>query len=620
MDLFSKIKERARKTASAWRFRQRVMRIDRADVLLAHRVVARKRFPSLRQWRMIGRVLTAPERKLIRYGAGFILLGAALGAASWMMTNSVFVPGNGGEYREGIVGSPRSPNPILAGSNDVDQDIVRLVYSGLYRRDEAGKLILDLASEARVSPDGKSYAFTLKEGVVFHDGHPFSSADVVFTVQAIQNPAWKSPLAPSLAGISVSAPDAKTAIFESEKPVAYLPSALTFGILPKHVWENITPSSHSLVEFNLKPIGTGPFKFDKFTRDHQGNILSYSLKAVRDPSAAEKNARLDTITLKFYGDYDTAIDKLNSNAVDGLNFVPAGKAAAIKSIPGLTIRTPAMSQYTAIFLNPKKNSALADPKIRQALAYAIDREKIVKEALGGVGVLRDQPIPDGAAGSTPNIGRYPFDSAQSVRLLDEAGYPLDQETGVRTKSETTKPKSSKEKPVTTKTELSLTLAAMDTESSLLAAQIVKDAWTALGIKTEIVAAPGSEIQKTIIRPREYDALLFGEILGADSDPYPFWHSSQITGGLNLSAYSNRRADELLEKARLAANEAERNGFLSEFQEILTKEEPAIFLYQPAYLYPQSEKIKGFSVAMMTAPADRFANVTDWYRKFKVTFK
>ncbi len=615
MHLVSKIKKRIADLVVDLKLRRHLDRLERSDVLLAHRIVARRRLPSPKQWRLVGRVLNPAETRAIRAAFYVIAAGALILIGRWAVIHAAFAPASGGEYREGIVGSPRAVNPILAGGNDVDQDLVRLIYGGLYRRDNEARLVLDLAEKADISSDGKTYAFTIRSDARFHDGWPVTSDDVVFTVNAILDPTWKSPLLKNLQGIKAKASDSRIVVVSTSQPSSYLPSLLTFGILPKHIWEKVDPNSRSLTDFNLKPIGSGPFKFEKFSRDSSGNILSYTLRATR-----EGGAKLDRITFKFYDDYDTAADKLTGNAVDGLNFVPPGKREAIEAIPGIAIRAPALSQYTAVFLNPKRNAALADADIRQALALAIDRERLVREALNGLGAVRDMPIPEGTTGATAEITRYAYDPTAAAALLDKAGYPVSSETKIRTKTETEKPKTKNQIPKTTTTELAVTISTIDTDENRRAAEIIKEEWSALGVKTEIITAAAGDIQTSVIKPREYDALLFGEILGPDADPFPFWHSSQTPDGLNLAAYSNRRVDELLEKARLAPSEVERGKLLAEFQQIVTKETPAIFLYQPDYLYPQSSKIKDFDVRRVTAPADRFSNVIDWYRKLKLTFK
>ena len=614
MSIFLRIKKRVLASFADWQTRRRIENIDRSDVLLAHRLVARRKLPGPRQLRLIGRVLSPGERLLLHRAIASFFFGIILIAASWAVIHTAFIPTSGGEYREGVVGSPRAPNPILAGNNDIDQDIVHLTYGGLYRRDAQGELVLDLAENAEVSSDGLTYTFKLKNDVSFHDGVPLTAEDVAFTIQAIQNPAWKSPLAPGLKGVNARALDSQTVELSLKQPFSYLPSLLTFGILPKHIWAKIDPASKAVNDFNLKPIGSGPFRFEKFTHDSQGNILTYTLRRAKNSPA-----QLERITFKFYDDYDTAVDKLTSNSVDGLNFVPPGKLASVKAITGITIRTPALEQYTAIFLNPRSDSSLSDPAVRQALSFAVDRKKIVEEALVGLGRLRDGPLSSDALG-TPDIIHYSYDPAKAAALLERDGYALAPNTKFRTKTVTTPAKSKKDKPTTTTTELNISLVTIDTDENRRTAEIIKDDWAAIGVKTDIILSSAQDIQKNVIKPRAYDALIFGEILGPDSDPYPFWHSSQIDGGLNLSAYSNRRVDELLEKARLVTSATERAPLLAEFERIITKEEPTIFLYEPDYLYPQSDKIKDFAVASVASPADRFANVTDWYKKFKLIFK
>ncbi len=611
MGFFAKTKQRASAFGAALKTHLHNDRLKRADVLLAHRIVARRRSPTLRQWHLVGRVLTQSEKRIIKVAGYAVLAGLLLISLRWTLMHAALAPASGGEYREGIVGSVRAVNPILAGGNDVDQDIAHLVYSGLYRRDADAQLALDLAQSVDISSDGKTYTFILKPGVKFHDGQAVTANDVVFTVNTIMDPAWKSPLAKGLQGVTALARDPQTVVISSSVPNAYLPSLLTFGILPEHIWKNVDPKTASSGSFNLKPVGSGPFEFEKFSRDGSGNITSYTLH-----SAPGSGAMLDRITFKFYGDYGSAADALSGNIVDGLNFVPPTERDSIGSVPNMVMHASALSQYTALFLNQKNDPALADVSVRQALAFGIDRDRIIKNALNGLGALRDAPIADDA----PGVVHYPYDPKAAAALLDKAGYVIDPETKIRTKTETQKPASKNQQPTTKTSELTVTITTVDTDENKRAAAIIKDSWTALGIKTDIITAPAASINTSVIRPREYDALLMGEVLALDADPYPFWHSSQTVSGQNLAMYSNRLVDELLEKARIAATKADRDALLDQFQQIITTDEPAIFLYQPDYLYPQSSKISGYDVRSVTAPADRFANVTMWYRKLKLIFK
>ena len=612
MNFLNNIYRRLADRIGGLRRRLRADRERRADLMLTHQVAGKRRLPAPRQWVHVGRVMTLCERRVLKVGILLLMAGAFVLVGRWAIVHGRTAPARGGEYREGIVGAPRAVNPVLAGSNDVDQDLIRLVFSGLYRRDAYARLTPDLAAAVDVSADGKTYTFTLREAR-FHDNTPVTADDVVFTIATIQNPSWKSPLARNFSALHASATDAHTVVITLDKPSSYLPSLLTVGILPKHIWENVSPGSAALTDFNLKPVGSGPFRFDKFVRDSHGAILSYT---VRSFDRAPKKAMLDRITFKFFDDYDTAVDKLTSNAVDGLNFVPPGRRDVIAKIPGISVRTPALSQYTAVFLNPRVQPLFADAAVREAFARAIDRERIVRDSLHGNAELRDAPIPEGATGSTTSVTRYSYDPAAAEALLEKAGYVRAEGSTVRTK--TVPGKTRRVEP--TVTPLAVKLTVIDSDENRAAAEVIKADWEAIGAQVEIVPIPAADIQLSAIKPRSYEALIFGEILGPESDPFPFWHSSQATDGLNLSLYANRRVDELLEKARVTATDVERGTLLAEFQQIVTKEIPAIFLYQPTYAYPQTAKLRGFDARRLIAPADRFSNVVDWYLKTGVSFR
>jgi len=589
--------------------RIKTRRAERADLVLAHQIVTKRRLPSLSQWRHLPKVMTAGEKKTLILSLSAILVGLLLIGGGWAIRHAVIVPAAGGEYREGIVGRPHAVNPILSSGNDVDEDIIRLVYSGLYKRDASGRLVPDLAETTAVSPDGKTYTITIRDAV-FHDGVRLTADDVAYTFATIQDPAWKSPSAKNFSGIAAKAADAKTVVFTLKEPNSYFPSLLTVGIIPKHIWEKTDPAAVAASDFNLRPIGTGPYRFLNFTKNSDGDILSYSLRAA-DPSA-----KIDRITFKFFDDYETAVDKLSSNAVDGLNFIPLRLYSAVQKIPNVAVRKIGLSEYTAIFMNAGNQPIFNDPDVRRALALAIDRKKIISEALDGAAAIRNSPLMNDDAGATV----YGYDPGGAAALLDKAGFAMAPGAEVRAKTETTKAATKKTKAETATTELDLELTVLDTVDAQRTAAIIKEGWEAVGAKVNIISVSSADIQKTAVKDGDYQALVFGEIIGADGDPFSFWHSSQADNGLNLSKYSNRRVDELLEKARAATDPAAKQALLAEFDKIVTTDAAAIFLYSPDYLYPQSTDVKNFSATTMVAPSDRFAGVTDWYIKKAVSFK
>ena len=128
----------------------------------------------------------------------------------------------------------------------------------------------------------------------------------------------------------------------------------------------------------------------------------------------------------------------------------------------------------------------------------------------------------------------------------------------------------------------------------------------------------ARVDKEVIKNRNYEAFLYGEILGFDPDPYPFWHSSQSLGsGLNLSNYYNKDVDQLLEEARQEENHDLRTQKYIDFQDIIVEEMPALFLYSPSYDYGVDKKVKGINLIRITVPSDRFNGIEGWYIKTKL---
>lgn len=562
-----------------------------------------KRLPTMKQLKHLPRFLTDGEKRTIRL---LLAILAASTAAIFLKFGGEHLrqaPAGGGDYIEASVGNPRYLNPVLASTSDADRDIGALVFSGLMRTVSSGQLAPDLAASYETSDNGKTYTFHLRKGVRWHDGDDFTSRDVAATVGYIKDPAWKSPLASQFKNVTVAAPDDSTVVFTLAEPFAPFLSMLTFGVLPQHLWQEVKPENAARAELNIKPVGTGPFKFKKFTKDKKGVIITYAL-ARNDQYYGDK-PYLDSVAFRFYPDFASAEDALLKRRVDGLSFLPLeyrDAVAKLRSVGTYILRLP---QYTAVFFN-QKNPILKSKDVRAALALATDRVSVLKETLGDDGALVNGPILAGFVGFYPDVKRAAHDPGAAADILENAGWKLDVD-GVRKRS------SLDDKKKLVSTPLQLTLTTVDAKENIAAAQLIKKDWEAVGAKVELEIVPGSKIQKDKIRPRDYDALLYGEILGPDPDPFPFWHSSQSgENGLNLSSYSNRRVDELLEKARAATKAEQRKPLYREFQDILADDVPAIFLYSPTYTYAVNRKVKGIDAGIIFSPADRFDDVNGWY--------
>ena len=576
----------------------------------------RSHVPSARQFKYLPHLLGKRERRALLLFTLIFVISATFLGSRFYFSHRIFVPALGGEYSEALIGSPRNINPIFASANDIDADLTHLIYSGLLRYDGAGNLVPELAEHYEISSDFLTYTFILRDGISWHDGAPFSVDDVLFTIGSIQDSGWKSPLAVSFAGVKVEKVDDHTIRFVLKEPFAPFLGALTLGILPKHLWGSVSSSSARLHELNIKPVGTGPFRFRSFVRARDGSFRSYTLE--RNENFYGKKPYLERLIFRFYSDYDSAISALDNRAVMGLQYLAVGAsdsslAQSSDSFSGGVDKNPEIEyyklklpQYTALFLNLKKSDILAEAGVRKALALGLDRDRILREAIQNEGTLISSPILEGFLGYNSAISSQPFNPVESSQLLESLGWKLTATDTVRKKKTNN---------------LSLQLVTVDRSEHRASAAVVAENWKALGVNVKVEYISGTNIQNDIIRNRNYDVLLYGEILGIEPDPYPFWHSSQSDDpGLNLSGFINRDADKLLEEARTQGSSTERAARYRAFQEILSKEIPAIFLYSPYYIYPQWREVKGFNVKLISTPSDRFSNIEEWHVKTKRAFK
>ncbi len=546
------------------------------------------------------------EKKLLLL---FILILLA-SAATLLVQNQrgrVEIPKIGGGYSEGLVGQPQNLNPLLAPANDVDLDLSRIVYAGLLKFDNRLNLVPDLAQNLpEVSPDGKEYTIKLKEGLFWHDGLSLTADDLVFTFQAVQNPDLRSPLRRSWTKVEVEKLDHLTVKLKIRESSTTFIANLTLGILPKHIWETVPAEAFALSKFNLEPVGAGPFRVAEIKRGRGGEIRSLLLRAFERYSG--EGPYLRTLTFKFYETTDELINAYHAREIMGLGYVPFDQSLFIQPKASLQQIFLPLPQYQAVFINRVKNPApLEDRRVRLALAKAVDKKKIIDEIYVGQGSEAYGPIPEGYLGYHPEIPGADmnlFDISRAKALLDEAGWMLDPASGFR-----------QDKLGRT---LALNLATNNNyPPNVLAAQALKKMWEGIGIQISLNIETLADLEEKFIRPRNYELLLYIENVGADPDPYPYWHSSQLRDpGLNFSTFSNKTADRLLLEARTNLPATERAQKYRQFQEIFVGDVPAIFLTRSVFVYNLPQSLKGAELNTVLVPAERFADINLWYVETK----
>lgn len=613
--------------------------------------LSKTKIPTLRQIKYVSKFLTKKEVWLIRFLTIIIIASVAFVGIRFYRGHLQVVPVYGGDYIEALVGAPKHINPLYASINDVDSDIAYLVFSSLFKYDSNGELKKDLVSNYIISDDGKEYVIEIRDDVMWHDGNHLNADDVIFTFKAIKNQAYESPLRSSFVGVTVEKMDDNHLKFILSEKYAPFPNLLTFGIIPQELWSMISVDAASLAELNLKPIGSGPYKFKSLIKDKLGNIKAYNLEANTDYYG--DRPYIKNLTFKFFVNFTEAINSLNNNSVDGLSYLPYVNKDDIVARDAMGIYSLRLPQIDSVFFNrDSKNQAVKNLNVRKALAYATPKDAIVNDVLKGDGEKAYGPILNSSfAFSMPEESyEFNFDKAkeilknesweeltvtpEEIEVLEEKRDSFVSEDTNASSSE--EDDSEKKKDLTdiekgrlalgagtwlikkdgdSETYLSFNLTTINDDRNIRVVEKLKEAWESIGVKVNLIFVPINEIQSEVIEPRNFDALFYSQFVGSDPDSYTFWHSTQVgKGGLNLSDYANDKVDETLEAARVSLDQEDRKAKYKEFQDVISKDIPAIFIYSPSYTYVQTKAIKGFEGTAIIKPSGRFSSISSWYIK------
>ncbi len=581
------------------------------------RLCRRWKLLTLRKIVYLPHILSVQEKRFALILALVALLaGGGLGLRTYIHFTHP-VPGIGGSYTEGMIGPPRVINPLYL-SRDTDRDISRLVFSGLLTYDGTGNVVPDLAERYEISRDGKTYIVFLRKNAVWHDGKPLTADDVLFTINRIQNPQYKSPARVNWQGVEVQKIDDYTVRFVLRTPYAPFIENLTQGIIPKHLWEHIEPAQAVLHDLNMHPVGSGPYQFGRFKSTSEGAVIWYTLD--RNPHYYREGPYLQTITFLFFTTEDEMIASIHKGEIDGFGPITASRTSAINPGQGVVFNIPTPRIFS-IFFNQRTSPALADTAVREAIARALDKNKIALGSAGGGAIALDSILPpfqkSVTAGATAPEPAY--DPDRSRALLDAAGWRDTDGDGVREKKIRDAKKKLVEMP------LHFTLTTGDSPDLGAAAEQIRTMLADVGISADVQQKSFADLEASVIRPRAFEILLFGQVYGYEPDPFAFWHSSQVKDpGLNIALFADKKADRILEDARHTVDRSARNEKYQEFSRIAMRALPAIPLYTQLYLYllPRDMQFSGGQSApfsRITLPADRFNEINRWYRVTRRAF-
>lgn len=496
-------------------------------------------------------------------------------------------PAYGDAIVVGSIGEPSTLLPLLA-SDTSSRDVAGQIYNGLVRYDKNLKLEGELAESWQVSKDGLTITFHLRKGVKWHDGHPFTSRDVLYTYRITIDPKTPTAYAENFKQVKrAEAPDPFTFRVTYGKPFAPALESWGESILPAHLLEgkDITKS-----ELARQPVGTGPYRFKEWVPGQQ-----LVLESNRD--YFEGRPYIDRYVYRIIPDSSTMYMELKAGGLDYMGLSPVQYQRQTNTTEFLAqfnkYRYPA-SAYTYLGYN-LRHPLFRDKRVRQAITSAISKDEIIQGVLLGMGQVAHGPYKPGTWAYNPRVKDFDYNPVRARKLLAEAGWREKNADGILLQNG---------KP------FSFTiLTNQGNDLRLKTALIIQQRLKAVGIEVKIRVVEWASFLKNFIDKGDFEAIVMGWTIPPDPDLFDVWHSSK-TGPkeLNFVGYKNQEVDQLIEKGRGTFDLEERRRCYYRIQDIMAEEQPYTFLYVPDALPVVSARFRGIE----PAPAGIMYNFIKWY--------
>jgi peptide/nickel transport system substrate-binding protein len=510
-------------------------------------------------------------------------------------------PEQGGVFTEGLVGSLGRLNPLLDWNNSADRDVDRLLFSGLVRFDERGLPQADLAESWGVSQDGNIYNFTIRSNAVWHDGTPVTSDDVIFTIEMIKSAGSLYPqdIKDLWGRVEITQLNEKNLKFTLPEPFVPFLDYLTFGVVPKHLLESIPPGQMETAEFNLSPVGTGPYMFDHIIVEN-GQIVGVVLSISQNYYGAEPF--IEQVVFRYYETSADAFDAYRQGDVFSVSQITPDILQAALEEPNLLFYTSRLPQMGFVLFNLTSPDVafLQDVAVRRALMLGLNRPNIINSVMQGQAFVSNSPILPGSWAYFDGTEHFEYDPDAAIALLKSEGYVIPS-TGGDVRSKDGIP-------------LAFTMVHPDDAIHTQIAQAIQTQWERIGVRVDLQPQPYDQLVLTTLASRSFQAALVDLNLSRspDPDPYPFWHQAEAVGGQNYTGWDSRPASEYLEQARVTADYSLRARLYRNFQVVFSKELPALPLYIPVYSYGVDSQVQGVQAGPLYEPSDRLNTFTRWF--------
>ena len=512
-----------------------------------------------------------------------VILAAGAGLASQMSGVLAAVDG-----RQTLVISQFPEPTVLTNALTTDGTIYTVtskVFDGLLSYDDKRQPIPRLATDWQVSADGLTWTFNLRPGVTWHDGQPFGAEDVAFSLENIWRK-YNSRGISTFAPVStVQTPTPLQVVLKLSTPAPYLLSALSSidsQVLPKHLYADGNPLTNP---YNIKPVGTGPFKFERWERGTAITLIK------NDKYWDKGKPHLDALVFRIIPDLTAASAALETDAVQ-LALVALSNVKRLRGIPQLQVSevTAPYSPGLIGFEFNLEKPVFQDVRVRQAFAHAVDRDFIARNIFFGFAQPAFSTIPASMSDFyDDSVPRYPFDLAKAEALLEEAGLKKGAD-GIR-----------------------LTVFNDPNPNGEIQqiAHYLRSNLAKIGVKLVIRSQDFPEYVNRVYTRRDFDTTIISANAGSDPviGTQRFYHSSNFKPGIafsNGARYANPRVDELLDQGQREVDPVKRKALYAEFQRIVGTDLPKIPLVSPSVVVVTQKQLKDF----FNSPEALYGNFAD----------
>ena len=496
-------------------------------------------------------------------------------------------PSFGDTYVTASIGDARSLVPILA-DDSASGTIVGMVFNSLVKYDKNIELVGDLAESWEIQDQGLTIIFHLRKGVRWHDGDPFTAEDVKFTYEKLIDPKVPTPYSGDFKKVkTLEILDKYTLRITYKEP--FSPGLASWGmaIMPKHILEG---EDLFTTEFSRRPIGTGPYKFLRWLSGNRIDLVS-------NHDYFEHRPYINRYIYRIIPDPASMFLELQTQGVDSVGLTPLQYKRHTETTlfkkNFQKFRYPAFG-FTYLGYN-LKDKRFKDKRVRQAIAYAVDKQEIIDGVLLGLGRICTGPFVPESWAYNRDVQPIPYNPERAKQLLEEVGWVDSDNDGWLDKDAQA-------------FEFTI-ITNQGNEQRKQTAEIIQHRLKSIGIKVNIRILEWAVFLDKFVKQRQFEVIILGWGLSRDPDCYDIWHSSKTKPGeFNFISYANPEVDRLLEEGRRIFDRDQRTQIYHRVHKILYEEQPYLFLYVADALPAVHKRFRGIE----PAPLGIGYNFIDWY--------